>query len=181
MGFRICWFFFFFRVHRVNSEYWSSHPSPTDSKPSLGIKYIWYRTPRGRRRGGYDSADILNHDWVQMKVRLFGGDAENETFKRNNKKREPRTGVRWTHTCLISYINQSTRVAKTNFKGVSKSKKQDMNGSATYKNSKQSSKNRLELKHSAGASELRFHKNTWIPNTYTQASEWKSPHAQKTS
>ena len=51
---------FFFRVERVNSEYRSSHPSPTDSRPSLGIKCIWYRTRRGRRRGGYDSANFLN-------------------------------------------------------------------------------------------------------------------------
>ena len=55
MGFGICWLFFF-RVDRVNSEYRSSHPSPTDSKPSLGIKCIWYRTRHSRCRGGYNSA-----------------------------------------------------------------------------------------------------------------------------
>ena len=49
--------FFFYRVDRVNSEYQSSHPSPTDSKPSLRIKCIWYRTRRGRHRGGYNSAE----------------------------------------------------------------------------------------------------------------------------
>ena len=51
---RICWFLFF-RVDRVNSEYWSSHPSPTDSRLSLGI---WYRTHRGRHRGEYDSTEL---------------------------------------------------------------------------------------------------------------------------
>ena len=55
MGFEICWLFFS-RVDRVNSEYRSSHPSTTDSKPSLGIKCIWYRTRRGQCRGWYDSA-----------------------------------------------------------------------------------------------------------------------------
>ena len=33
-------FIFIFRVDRVNSEYRLSHPNPTDSKPSLGIKCI---------------------------------------------------------------------------------------------------------------------------------------------
>ena len=58
-------FFFFFLVDRVNSEYRSSHPNPTDSRPSLGIKCIWYWTRRDRCWGGYDSADILNHYWEQ--------------------------------------------------------------------------------------------------------------------
>ena len=46
---------FFFRVDRVNSKYRSSHPSPTDSRLSLGINCIWYQTHRGRCWDGYDS------------------------------------------------------------------------------------------------------------------------------
>ena len=50
----------FFRVVRINLKYRSSHSSPTNSRPSLGIKCIWYRTHRGQRWGRYDSADFLN-------------------------------------------------------------------------------------------------------------------------
>ena len=48
---------FFFLVNQINSEYRSSHPNPTNSRPSLGIKCIWYRTHRNRRRDEYDSTE----------------------------------------------------------------------------------------------------------------------------
>ena len=48
--------------------------------------------------------------WVQMEVKLCDGDGENETSRRHNKNRAPITGVKWTYTRLISYINHSTQI-----------------------------------------------------------------------
>ena len=63
--------FFFFRVDRVNSEYQSSHLSPTDSRPNLGIKCIWYRTRHGRRQGGYDSVESYQTRPIFWTLHLF--------------------------------------------------------------------------------------------------------------
>ena len=93
--------------------------------------------------------------WVQMEVKLCNGNAENETSRRHNKNRAPITRVKWTiRASFLISTNQLKyrRWAKTNFKGGFKKKNKTWMPVPHTKISKQSSENRLELKHSASAS-----------------------------
>ena len=75
--------FFFYRVNQVNSEYQPSHPSPTNSRPSLSINLYLVSDssrPVSRRirlgRVIPDSADFLNPVWRSSWKRLTGTKAK---------------------------------------------------------------------------------------------------------